>query len=595
MSRLAELRTGDPRRLGSYLLAGRLGQGGQGVVFLGTTPAGAQVAIKLLHASVAADPAVRRRFLGEVEAVRRVAPFCTAQVLDAALEDDRPYIVSEYVDGVSLRDHVVAKGPRAGGSLDRLAIGTATALSAIHRAGVVHRDFKPDNVLLSLDGPRVIDFGVSRLMDGAATTNRIPVGTPAYLAPERIEGESAGPPADMYAWALTLAYTANGRHAYRADTYQEILARIMYGRPDLGTLTGRLREIVEACLARVPGERPGAEEVLGSLLGHGGLDARDALTSGAMAAVDATDPRLGVPEGNVSAGDGSDTRPFGPDDSAPTNPGPATPPPSDTLSTPAPGTGHPANGLPAGSAPGGILAGGGNARAGAADGLVAAAPGGGPGAGEGPAAASGSGGAGEGLAAASASGGAGEGLAAAPGSGGAGEGGVSASASGGAGGETATGGGATAGGASLPGGGSAAVPGGGRVGRWQVAVAVVGVLAGVAGFGLWLRGAQSPGLAGTWTGSADHPSAGRVFPVEIRLAGEGGSAMRWGADLHCSGRLSETSSAMVFTLDEVRGQECYPGTLRMFPSGGDMDQAVIRVTRSGDTDVTYSGKVSRPS
>ncbi|MFD9947086.1 serine/threonine-protein kinase [Nonomuraea sp. NPDC059023] len=470
MSRLAELRAGDPRRLGSYLLAGRLGQGGQGVVFLGQTPAGAQVAIKLLHASVAADPEVRRRFLGEVEAVRRVAPFCTAQVLDASLEDDRPYIVSEYVDGVSLRDHVVAKGPRTGGSLDRLAIGTATALSAIHRAGVVHRDFKPGNVLLSLDGPRVIDFGVSRLMDSAATTNQIPVGTPAYLAPERIEGESAGPPADMYAWALTLAYTANGRHAYRADTYQEILARIVYGRPDLGTLTGRLREIVEACLARSPGERPRAEEVLSVLLGHEGLDVRDVLTSGARAAVDTTDPRAGVPAGNVSASGESDTLPIGPEDSTPTTPGPED----------APGTGHPVRGRR-------------------------------------------------------------------------------------------------------------------RVARWQIAVAVLGVLAGVAGFGLWLRGAQSPGLAGTWTGSADHPSAGRVFPVEIKLAGEGDSAMRWGADLRCSGRLAGTSSAMVYTLDDVRGAECYPGTLRMFPSGGDADQAVIRVTRRGDTDVTYSGKVSRPS
>ncbi|MFI6539608.1 serine/threonine-protein kinase [Nonomuraea sp. NPDC050547] len=480
MSRLAELRAGDPRRLGSYLLAGRLGQGGQGVVFLGRTPAGAQVAIKLLHASVAADPEVRRRFLGEVEAVRRVAPFCTAQVLDASLEDDRPYIVSEYVDGVSLRDHVVAKGPRTGGSLDRLAIGTATALSAIHRAGVVHRDFKPGNVLLSLDGPRVIDFGVSRLMDSAATTNQMPVGTPAYLAPERIEGESAGPPADMYAWALTLAYTANGRHAYRADTYQEILARILYGRPDLGTLTGRLREIVEACLARSPGERPRAEEVLSLLLGHEGheghegRDDRDVLTSGARAAVDTTDPRAGMPAGNVPASGEGDTLPIGPEDSTPTAPGPEDAP------QPGPGAGRPGRGRR-------------------------------------------------------------------------------------------------------------------RVAKWQIAVAVLGVLAGAAGFGLWLRGAQSPGLAGTWTGSADHPSAGRVFPVEIKLVGEGDSAMRWGADLRCSGRLARTSSAMVYTLDHVRGAECYPGTLRMFPSGGDADQAVIRVTRRGDTDVTYSGKVSRPS
>ncbi|MFC7588900.1 serine/threonine-protein kinase [Nonomuraea antimicrobica] len=249
---MSELSAEDPRQLGSYRLTRRLGQGGQGIVYLGHSPQGAQVAVKLLHASLSGDPDVRRRFLGEVEAVRRVAAFCTAQLLDADLEGDRPYLVSEYVEGPSLHDHVVAKGPRQGGSLDRLAIGTATALGAIHRAGVVHRDFKPGNVLLSLDGPRVIDFGVSRLMDTAATTTHLPIGTPAYMAPERMKGESAGPPSDLWAWALTVAYTATGRHAYTAETQQEVLARVLYGKADLGSLDGRLREIVRACLAAEP-------------------------------------------------------------------------------------------------------------------------------------------------------------------------------------------------------------------------------------------------------------------------------------------------------------------------------------------------------
>ncbi|MDA0637935.1 serine/threonine-protein kinase, partial [Nonomuraea sp. MCN248] len=265
---MSELRADDPRRLGAYQLSARLGHGGQGVVYLGHTGQGARVAIKLLHASLSADPVVRRRFLAEIEAVRRVAPFCTAQLLDADLEGDRPYLVSEYVDGVSLREHVADQGPRTGGSLHRLAIGTATALGAIHRAGVVHRDFKPGNVLLSLDGPRVIDFGISRLMDGAATTGKIPIGTPAYLAPERIKGEPAGPPADLYAWALTVAFTATGRHAFTGVTHQEVLARILYGKPDLGTLSGQLRAIVDACLAPDPADRPDAEEVLRRLLGQ---------------------------------------------------------------------------------------------------------------------------------------------------------------------------------------------------------------------------------------------------------------------------------------------------------------------------------------
>jgi eukaryotic-like serine/threonine-protein kinase len=296
--------------LGTYQLDGRLGQGGQGVVFLGRTLTGAQVAIKLLHGSVAADPEVRRRFLAEVEAVRRVAPFCTAQVLDASLDSDRPYLVSEYVDGVSLREHVAADGPRAGGSLHRIAIGTATALGAVHRAGVVHRDFKPGNVLLGLDGPRVIDFGVSRLMDSAVTSGQIPVGTPAYLAPERIEGQPAGPAADVYAWALTVAYTANGRQAFTAETYQEVLARILYGKPDLGSLSGRLREIVEACLVADPVVRPDAEAVLRFLLA--GDAGGDVLTSGAMAALGA-DPKPAASERTVpfktTAGQTASTRP----------------------------------------------------------------------------------------------------------------------------------------------------------------------------------------------------------------------------------------------------------------------------------------------
>ncbi|WP_214322402.1 serine/threonine-protein kinase [Nonomuraea sediminis] len=447
---MSSLRPDDPRQLGDYRLTERLGQGGQGVVFLGHTPQGAQVAVKLLHASMSADPEVRRRFMGEVEAVRRVAPFCTAQVLDASLDGDRPYLVSEYVDGVSLREHVIAKGPRSGGSLDRLAIGTATALGAIHRAGVVHRDFKPGNVLLSLDGPRVIDFGVSRLMDTTASTNKVPIGTPAYLAPERIKGEPAGPPADLFAWALTVAFTATGRHAYTADTYQEVLARILYGKPDLGRLGGPLRQIVDACLAPDPGDRPDAEQVLRLLLDS---PAGDVLSSGARAAHG--DPNPGTTEA-------------------------ATVPDESGQDTTAP---------------------------------------------------------------------------------------------------------------------DAALPGAGRKRRirpWQLGVAAIGLAMAVSGFVLWLRGAQSPGLTGTWTGSAEHPTAHRVFPVEIRMAQDGDSAMRWGADLHCQGRLRRTGSALVFTLDQVTGDQCYPGTVRVLPAA-DAHQAVIKVTRQGEKDVTYSGTVSRPS
>ncbi|SDJ40315.1 Serine/threonine protein kinase [Nonomuraea maritima] len=306
---MSELRVDDPQALGAYRLTRRLGQGGQGIVYLGESPQGAQVAVKLLHASLSGDADVRRRFLREVEAVRRVAAFCTAQLLDADLDGDRPYLVSEYVEGPSLRQHVLTAGPRRGGSLDRLAIGTATALGAIHRAGVVHRDFKPGNVLLGLDGPRVIDFGVSRLMDSTASTGHLKMGTPAYMAPERIRNEPSGPATDLWAWGLTMVFTATGRNAYAGGTYQEVLARVLYGKPDLGTLTGRLREIVDACLAPAPADRPDAEGVLRLLLGQDRIGS-DVLTSGVMAAVGAPAPSVPPAEDSAVRADPDATAPF---------------------------------------------------------------------------------------------------------------------------------------------------------------------------------------------------------------------------------------------------------------------------------------------
>ncbi|MER6513204.1 protein kinase [Nonomuraea sp. NPDC001636] len=527
---MSELRADDPRQLGEYRLSRRLGQGGQGVVFLGHSADGGQVAVKLLHASVSKDADVRRRFLGEVEAVRRVAAFCTAQLLDADLDGDRPYLVSEYVEGPSLGEHVMAGGPRRGGSLDRLAIGTATALGAIHRAGVVHRDLKPGNVLLSLDGPRVIDFGVSRLMDAAATTTRSPIGTPAYLSPERISGEPAGPPADMWAWGLTVAYTAGGRHAYMADTYQEVLARILYGKPDLRGLSGRLREIVEACLAHDPRDRPDAEETLRALLGQDG-GTGDVLPSGAQAAAPAPPPPF---PRTTPAFDGTST----PDGTPTTAPRPSPDGAPATVPRPSPGrTSAPAPGR-ASTAP--------------LEGAPADAP--------------------------------------SP------PGGTPAVAAGGAASPPPEGTLAVAAGGPFfaPSGGTPAVVGRRSWRRWQVVVAVAGVAMGIAGFVFWLRASQAPGLDGTWTGSAEHPTAGRVFPVELRLRADGGSTMRWGADLHCSGRLAPTRSAVVFALGQVKGQACHAGTVRIVPSD-DPNRFQVKVTRSDTGAVMYSGRLSRAS
>lgn len=602
---MSELRVDDPQQLGAYRLTRRLGQGGQGVVYLGHSPQDAPVAVKLLHASLSGDPGARRRFLGEVEAVRKVAAFCTAQLLDADLEGDRPYLVSEYVDGPSLRELVIADGPRQGGSLDRLAIGTATALGAIHRAGVVHRDFKPGNVLLGIDGPRVIDFGVSRLVDTAVTTTHLPMGTPAYMAPERMKGEVAGPPADMWAWALTVAYTATGRQAYAAETHQEVLARVLYGQPDLGELDGRLREIVEACLVAEPQERPDAEEVLRLLLGQEA--GADVLTTGAMAAVevedrvaDGADRRKPVRETPVGGSGTPGTGPL----AAVVGLGAAEAEPG-VITDPDPTTSFPAITAPllaarakekaaredtagdAGSES--TMSGGGDADTTRDTGAAPSETGDtGPAEG-GDTRATGARGTGSVGARDPRSAGARDtGFSAAPGTDAAGVR------------DTAP--------VGVPGTGSdaAEAPAGdmasgagrswrGRLRPWQLAVVAAGVAMAIAGFLLWALGAtQGPGLTGAWTGSAEHFTAKRVFPIELHLTGDDGGAMRWGADLHCSGRLGRSGSGMVFTLDQVQGKECYPGTVRMIPTS-DVNRMAIKVTRDGKDEVTYSGTVARTS
>ncbi|WP_051107977.1 serine/threonine-protein kinase [Actinomadura atramentaria] len=267
----APLGPGDPERLGGLRLLGRLGAGGQGTVYLGRYLGRAvdepPVAVKLLHAELLGDAAARARFVREAALLQRVAGFCTAQVLEADLAGDRPYIVSEYVPGPSLRDLVRSAGPRVGGDLDRLAVGTATALAAIHRAGVVHRDLKPRNVLVGPDGPRVIDFGVARALDAGATLSGPIVGTLAYMAPEQLDGGAAGPAADLFAWAATLVYAATGRDAFAAGSLPAVIHRIKHETPDLAALPGPVAEIAAACLAKDPRERPDAQSVLLRLLG----------------------------------------------------------------------------------------------------------------------------------------------------------------------------------------------------------------------------------------------------------------------------------------------------------------------------------------
>ena len=261
------LRSTDPVRLGGYDLAGRLGEGGQGVVYLGRAADGPPVAIKVLHAALGDDERARRLVFRELRAARRVDSSCTAQIVDVVIGGDVSFIVTEYVEGLSLRDAVKQQGPMSGGRLERIAVAMATALTAIHRAGVVHRDFKPGNVLLGPDGPRVIDFGIARLLDTAASSSSQLMGTPPFMAPEQFRGERAGPAADMFAWGCSVTYAANGCPPFDGDCIPAIMNRILNGDPNLGDLEGSLREAVLACLHKNPRRRPAAHQLLAWLLG----------------------------------------------------------------------------------------------------------------------------------------------------------------------------------------------------------------------------------------------------------------------------------------------------------------------------------------
>ncbi|GAA0926703.1 hypothetical protein GCM10009560_28760 [Nonomuraea longicatena] len=237
-------------------------------MYLATDASGANVAVKWLRSELAGDQVSVERFMREVQAAEQVAPFCTAAVLAKGVESERPYIVSEYIEGFSLQQVVNEQGPRSGSSLHRLAIGTATALAAIHQAGIVHRDFKPANVILGGDGPRVIDFGIARALDATSTLTGVAVGTPSYMPPEQFMGRPVGPAADLFAWAGTMVYAATGRAPFGSDTMPAVINRVLNAPPDLGTLDGALREVAAACLQKDPALRPTAEQVMMALLQH---------------------------------------------------------------------------------------------------------------------------------------------------------------------------------------------------------------------------------------------------------------------------------------------------------------------------------------
>ncbi|MFC9975089.1 protein kinase [Spirillospora sp. NPDC127200] len=269
-----ELRPTDPTRVGPYTLQGRIGEGGMGAVYLGRGPDGHPVAVKIVRPELADDRAFLARFHDEARNAERVASFCTAQVLRHGEDLGTAYLVTEYIDGPSLLQHVSDNGPLSPGMLHGVAVGVAAALVAIHSAGLVHRDLKPSNVLLSITGPRVIDFGIARALDEASGHTRTGqvVGTPGYIAPEQITTQQVSPAVDVFAWGCLVAYAANGRNPFGQGSFQITVGRALHAEPELGALTEPLAGLVREALSKEPERRPTARGLLLTLVGGGATE-----------------------------------------------------------------------------------------------------------------------------------------------------------------------------------------------------------------------------------------------------------------------------------------------------------------------------------
>lgn len=260
------LQSGDPRRVGRYQLLGRLGAGGMGQVFLGQSPGGRLVAVKLIRAELATDREFRARFAREVAAARHVSGIFTAAVVDADSEAPQPWLVTAYVAGPSLADAVGGQGPLPLASVLTLAAGLAEGLGAIHAEGMVHRDLKPSNVLLASDGPRIIDFGISRAADATALTRaNFVVGSPGFMSPEQARGEETGPASDIFSLGAVLTFAAAGEGPFGAGPATELLYRVVHDLPDTCQLPGQIRPLVERCLAKDPRWRPTTDQLLSDL------------------------------------------------------------------------------------------------------------------------------------------------------------------------------------------------------------------------------------------------------------------------------------------------------------------------------------------
>ncbi|WP_258024472.1 serine/threonine-protein kinase, partial [Streptomyces bambusae] len=261
------LEAGEPRTIGAYRLLGRLGAGGMGRVYLGRSAGGRTVAVKVVHPHFATDTEFRARFRREVEAARRVGGEWTAPVLDADPDAPVPWVATGYVAGPSLDRAVAAYGPLPEQTVRAVGAGLARALVAVHGLGLVHRDVKPSNVMLPLDSPRLIDFGIARATDGTAslTSTGVSVGSPGYMSPEQILGKGVTAAADVFSLGAVLAFAATGRPPFTGDNSATLLYKVVHEEPELDEVPAALAPLVAACLAKSPADRPTPQAVAAEL------------------------------------------------------------------------------------------------------------------------------------------------------------------------------------------------------------------------------------------------------------------------------------------------------------------------------------------
>ncbi|WP_229798681.1 serine/threonine-protein kinase [Planomonospora parontospora] len=306
------LSPGDPLQIGRYRVLSRLGRGGMGTVYLGQAPDGQRAALKVINSEYSQHEQFRMRFRREADAAQRVRRFCTAAVLEAALDGDQLYVVTEFVPGPNLEEAVRSGGPLRGSSLDALAVGVATALTAIHGAGVVHRDLKPSNVLLSPVGPRVIDFGIARALDtlsGVTGTGEI-IGTPRYMAPEVLRGEPVSPACDVFSWGCLVAFAASGRAPFGGEALHAVLYQVLNTEPVLEGMETGLRELVTHAMDKDPARRPTSQQLLDHLVGRSA--APEQAAHSVQAVWQQSPPTLAEPAAWAGSGPGGTGVPGGP-------------------------------------------------------------------------------------------------------------------------------------------------------------------------------------------------------------------------------------------------------------------------------------------